>query len=175
MSTGPHARVLETTFQKLSLTAQVLLQSCGRWKGLQPTNSCLSSCSRSWELSSYKVQTLSRGPVSSFSLSPDLSPPPVGSLSPSTQASLLFFRLSSSLLLGGGGEVCTGFSFHLECSAGQPSPTVESWVPRLLLRGFPLLLFSFCNPMDYSTPSFSVLHYLQGFAQIHVHWVSDAI
>ena len=85
---------------------------------------------------------------------------------PSTQASLLFFRLSSSLLFGG---FCTGSSFHLECSAGQPSPTVESWVPRLLLGGFSLLLFSFCNPMDYSTPSFSVLHYLQGFAQIHVH------
>ena len=32
-----------------------------------------------------------------------------------------------------------------------------------------------CNPMDCSTPSFPVLHYLLEFAQIHVHWVSDAI
>ena len=32
-----------------------------------------------------------------------------------------------------------------------------------------------CNPMDCSTPGFSVLHYLLEFAQTHVHWVSDAI
>ena len=31
------------------------------------------------------------------------------------------------------------------------------------------------NPMDYSTPGSSVLHYLLEFAQIHVHWVGDAI
>ena len=33
---------------------------------------------------------------------------------------------------------------------------------------------SLCNPMDCSTPGFPVLHYLPEFAQIHVHWVSDA-
>ena len=32
-----------------------------------------------------------------------------------------------------------------------------------------------CNPMDCSIPGFLVLHYLLVFAQIHVHWVSDAI
>ena len=32
-----------------------------------------------------------------------------------------------------------------------------------------------CNPMDWSTPSFPVLHYLLEFPQTHVHWVSDAI
>ena len=32
-----------------------------------------------------------------------------------------------------------------------------------------------CNPMDCSTPGFPVLHHLLGFAQFHVHWVSDAI
>ena len=32
-----------------------------------------------------------------------------------------------------------------------------------------------CDPMNYSTPGFSVLHYLHGFAQTHVYWVSDAI
>ena len=31
------------------------------------------------------------------------------------------------------------------------------------------------DPMDYSTPSFPVLHYLLEFAQTHVHWVGDAI
>ena len=32
-----------------------------------------------------------------------------------------------------------------------------------------------CNPIDWSTPGFPVLHYLPGFAQTHVLWVSDAI
>ena len=32
-----------------------------------------------------------------------------------------------------------------------------------------------CNPMNYSTPGFPVLHYLLEFAQTHVHWVGDAI
>ena len=32
-----------------------------------------------------------------------------------------------------------------------------------------------CNLMDCSIPGFPVLHYLLEFAQIHVHWVSDAI
>ena len=32
-----------------------------------------------------------------------------------------------------------------------------------------------CDPMNGSTPSFPVLHYLPEFAQTHVHWVSDAI
>ena len=32
-----------------------------------------------------------------------------------------------------------------------------------------------CDPMDCSMPGFFVLHYLLESAQIHVHWVSDAI
>ena len=31
------------------------------------------------------------------------------------------------------------------------------------------------DPMDCSTPGSSVLNYLPAFAQIHVHWASDAI
>ena len=31
------------------------------------------------------------------------------------------------------------------------------------------------NPMDCSTPGFSVLHHLLEFDQTHAHWVSDAI
>ena len=31
-----------------------------------------------------------------------------------------------------------------------------------------------CDPMDCSMPGFPVLHYLPEFAQIHVHWVTDA-
>ena len=32
-----------------------------------------------------------------------------------------------------------------------------------------------CDPMDFSTPGFPVLHHLQEFTQIHVNWVDDAI
>ena len=32
-----------------------------------------------------------------------------------------------------------------------------------------------CDSMDCLTPSFPALHYLPGFAQIHVHWVGDGI
>ena len=35
--------------------------------------------------------------------------------------------------------------------------------------------FWLCNPMDYGTPDSSALSCLPEFAQIHVHWVSDAI
>ena len=31
-----------------------------------------------------------------------------------------------------------------------------------------------CDPMVCSTPGFSVLYYLLGFIQTHVHWVNDA-
>ena len=37
------------------------------------------------------------------------------------------------------------------------------------------LCLTLCDPMDCNTPSFPVLHYLLEFAQIHVHWVNDAI
>ena len=32
-----------------------------------------------------------------------------------------------------------------------------------------------CNPTDCSTPGSPVLHYLHEFAQIPVHWISDAV
>ena len=32
-----------------------------------------------------------------------------------------------------------------------------------------------CNPMDWSTPGFPILHYLPKFAHTHVRWVKDAI
>ena len=32
-----------------------------------------------------------------------------------------------------------------------------------------------CDPMDCGMPGFPILHHLLKFAQIHVHWVSDAI
>ena len=41
------------------------------------------------------------------------------------------------------------------------------WVPRSSSN--------LCNPMDCSTRSFPVLHYLLELTQTHVHWVGDAI
>ena len=38
-----------------------------------------------------------------------------------------------------------------------------------------LLCPTLCDPMDFSTPGSSVLHYLLEFPQTHVHWVSEAI
>ena len=32
-----------------------------------------------------------------------------------------------------------------------------------------------CNPMDCNTPGFPVPNHLPEFAQVHVHWISDAI
>ena len=32
-----------------------------------------------------------------------------------------------------------------------------------------------CDPTNYSTPGFPVLHYLLEFAQTHVHWVDDTL
>ena len=37
------------------------------------------------------------------------------------------------------------------------------------------LFLTLCDPMDYSTPGFPVLHHLLEFAQTHVHRVGDAI
>ena len=37
------------------------------------------------------------------------------------------------------------------------------------------LCLNLCDPMDCNTPGFPVLHCLLEFAQIHAHWVSDAL
>ena len=42
-------------------------------------------------------------------------------------------------------------------------------------NGNPLQYSCLENSMDCSTPSFPALHYLWEFAQIHVHWINDAI
>ena len=40
---------------------------------------------------------------------------------------------------------------------------------------FAQLCLTLCDPMDCSTPGFRLHHQLPELAQIHVHWVSDAI
>ena len=37
------------------------------------------------------------------------------------------------------------------------------------------LYLTLCDPMNCSSPGLPVLHYLLEFAQIHVHWVCDAL
>ena len=58
---------------------------------------------------------------------------------------------------------------------------------QILLNTYPLCVYvlvsrsveqlcpTLCNPMDCSTPGFSIVHHLPELAQTHVHWVSDAI
>ena len=38
-----------------------------------------------------------------------------------------------------------------------------------------LLCLTLCDPMDSSMPGFPILHQLPELAQIHIHWISDAI
>ena len=67
----------------------------------------------------------------------------------------------------------------------NPLAMQETWVWSLgwdLMWPFPpccclvdKLCPTLCNPMDCRTPGFPVLHCLLEFAQIHVHWVGDAI
>ena len=37
------------------------------------------------------------------------------------------------------------------------------------------LCLTLCDPIDWSTPGFPVLHHLPEFAQTHIHWLGDAI
>ena len=47
---------------------------------------------------------------------------------------------------------------------------IKSWY-----RSVAKLYMTLCDPMDCSMPGFSILHYLLESAQIHIHWVGDAI
>ena len=53
-------------------------------------------------------------------------------------------------------KTLTGIGDEICCSVIQSCPTL-------------------CSPRDCSMPGFPVLHYLSEFAQIHIHWVGDAI
>ena len=45
----------------------------------------------------------------------------------------------------------------------------------VLLCSVARLCLTVCDPMDCRTPGFSIPHHLLEFAQVHVHWISDAI
>ena len=59
-------------------------------------------------------------------------------------------------------------NFLLQCSS---IPLISISICCSSAKSCPALL----DPMDCSTPGFSILHYLPEFAQTHVHWVDDAI
>ena len=52
---------------------------------------------------------------------------------------------------------------------------MESWAKCCCCCSVTKMCPALCDPMDCSTPGFSVLHHLPEFAQTHVHWVNDAI
>ena len=67
-------------------------------------------------------------------------------------------------------QQATVLLWKVEVSKGWASKKVWK-VKGLVAQSCPAL----CDSMDHSTPCFSVFHYLLEFAQIHVHWVKDAI
>ena len=75
-----------------------------------------------------------------------------------------------------------GFEFEL-CQSLTLRPSADSFMsqahfPHPSNEGVCLVAklgLTLCDPTDCSTSGLPVLHYLPGFAQIHVHWVSDAI
>ena len=56
----------------------------------------------------------------------------------------------------------------------EQSPSMSS-LPFVVIVQLVSCIWLFVTPMDCSMPGSSVLHYLPEFAQIHVHWVGDAI
>ena len=91
-------------------------------------------------------------------------------------------RLSHSPLLK---ELSEQFSGHQGIITASPASLTPS--PMDITHNFLLLTPSFaadvqslnrvqlCDPMDCSTTGFPICHYLLGFSQNHVHWISDAI
>ena len=66
---------------------------------------------------------------------------------------------------------------HYRCGPGRSMHSSNLMISKntLLLSSVAKSCLTLCNPMDCSMPGFPVFHYLLEFAQIHVHWVGDAI
>ena len=66
-----------------------------------------------------------------------------------------------------------------EIGTAETFRSTKQWSPHLsslwLCCSVAKSCLTLCNPMDCSTSGSSVLCYLLEFAQIHIHWVSDAI
>ncbi|CAI9170203.1 unnamed protein product [Rangifer tarandus platyrhynchus] len=59
------------------------------------------------------------------------------------------------------------------CSAERTMNYMIRYAPVVVVLA--QLCLTLCDPMDYGTPDFLVLHYFPELAQTHVHQVSDAI
>ena len=70
-----------------------------------------------------------------------------------------------------GTQQCEYTSCHWTEHLEMVKMLIFKWYMWLFAKSHPIL----CDPMDYSTPGFPVPHHLLEFAQIHVHWVSNAI
>ena len=80
--------------------------------------------------------------------------------------SFLFRVLKFPLMTVMKHQYCPTHSGEATILATHPSPP---FVVQLLSH------VQLCDPMEWSTPGFPVLHYLQEFAQTHVHRVGDTI
>ena len=114
------------------------------------------------------------GPWVGITHSPNLSPSGRGLLRPQSgkelirscihQASSPLCVLSQWILTDTWGEcIC----YLLSCNKMPPVSCCCCSVPKLYL--------TLCDPMDCGISGLLILHYFLEFAQIHVHWVSDAI
>ena len=72
-----------------------------------------------------------------------------------------------------------GYEERKEMYSVDPTSAIltEGWVQSLsvLFSSVTQSCLTLCNPMDCSTPGFSVHHQLPELAQTHVYWVGDAI
>ena len=63
--------------------------------------------------------------------------------------------------------------FQVSYKASWPRPCCHAERHWLICCCCLVAVVSDCHPMDCSTPGLLVPHYLPGFAQVHVHWISD--
>ena len=130
----------------------------------------------------------------SFSLSWVMAPRFPWGMPPSPPVCVGFLRLSIKVpkpILDEGWAHDPGWVVRPSCwepwilsrtDTGEMSGSIfisAAWPPRAVsqpqLSSHSVMSDSVTPSMDCSTPGFPVLHYLLELAQIHVHWVSDAI
>ena len=151
--------------------------SRGRWHPIRARDGCGASAPESERMSGTGRPTFSSG----LTLSPSprgTSPPPPLHLpdlqhgkvprshwEQSPLSSFSFWFQRDCVLLG------LGWSCKFNKSTGKNDAFTTALVVSVQL----LSRVRLCVPFDCSTPGSPVLHHLPEFAQIHVHWASDAI
>ena len=82
--------------------------------------------------------------------------------------------LGTTGYLHGWSNCCISYRVTSVSDKGVDKAEKEGWISGSCCSVAKSCL-TLCDPMDCSTPGSSVLNYYPEFAQIHVHWVSDAI